>query len=134
MSQITVFLPDGSPTTVPAGSTAGAVAAAISPRLARAALAAVVDARMVDLSAPVPDGSAFRVITPDSPEALELVRHSTAHLMAAAVTQLFPGAQCGVGPAIEDGFYYDFVVERPFVPADLEAIEARMREIAAAGE
>src|SRR5204863_8438207 len=67
-----------------------------------------------------------------SPEALALYRHSTAHLLAAAVTQLFPGAQCGIGTATDEGFFYDFVVDRPFVPEDLEAIEKRMKELAAA--
>ena len=132
MSQITVVLPDGSKNVVPAGSTAGEVAAAVSPRLAKAALAAIVDGRQVDLSFKLEHDVALRLVTDADPEALTLIRHSAAHLMAAAVTQLFPGAQCGIGPAIEDGFYYDFVVERPFVPEDLEAIESKMREIVAA--
>jgi threonyl-tRNA synthetase len=109
------------------------VAAEISPGLARAALAASVDDRMVDLSYPVQKDAALRIVTADSgsPEALALYRHSTAHLLAAAVTNLFPGTQCGIGPATEDGFFYDFVVERPFVPEDLEKIEAKMRDLAA---
>jgi threonyl-tRNA synthetase len=131
MHEISVTLPDGDSRRVRAGSTPGDVAAAISPGLARAALAAVVDDRLVDLSVPLDRDARVRIVTSKSPEALELYRHSTAHLMAAAVTHLFPGAQCGVGPAIDDGFYYDFVVERPFVPEDLEAIEAKMRELAA---
>ena len=92
------------------------VAAAISPRLAEAALAAVVDDRLVDLSTPLAADARVRLVTDKSPEALGLTRHSTAHLMAAAVTALFPGAQCGIGPAIDEGFFYDFVVSRPFVP------------------
>ena len=72
-----------------------------------------------------------RIVTDKSPEALALTRHSTAHLMAAAVTALFPGAQCGIGPAIDEGYFYDFVVPQPFVPEDLERIEAKMRELAA---
>src|SRR5690606_25338418 len=72
-----------------------------------------------------------RIITNKSPEALELYRHSTAHLLAAAVTNLFPNVQCGIGPATEEGFFYDFVVPRPFVPEDLERIEEKMRELAA---
>jgi threonyl-tRNA synthetase len=131
MNEITVTLPDGSSRPVPAGATAGDVAAVISPRLAKAALAAVVDERLVDLSFPLHDGSRIRLVTPDSPEALALYRHSTAHLLAAAVTALFPGAQCGIGPATEDGFFYDFVVDRPFVPDDLAAIEKKMKELAA---
>jgi threonyl-tRNA synthetase len=115
---------------VPAGTTASQVAAEISPRLASAALAAVVDDRLVDLSYPLQRDSKVRIVTKDSPEALALYRHSTAHLMAAAVTQLFPGAQCGIGPATDEGFFYDFIVNRPFVPEDLEAIEKKMKELA----
>ena len=116
---------------MPAGATAGDLAAVISPRLARTALAAVVDERLVDLSFPLPDGARVRVVTADSPEALGLYRHSTAHLLAAAVTNLFPGTQCGIGPATDEGFFYDFVVDRPFVPEDLAAIEKKMKELAA---
>ena len=87
----------------------------------------------MDLSHALDADAAVRIVTPDSPEALDLYRHSTAHLMAAAVTNLFPGTQCGIGPATDDGFFYDFVVERPFVPEDLEAIEKKMREFAVAG-
>ncbi|MEP6917621.1 MAG: threonine--tRNA ligase [Acidobacteriota bacterium] len=131
MSEISVTLPDGSRRSLPAGSTPGDVAAQISPRLAKAAVAAVVNDRLVDLARPLDADSTIRIVTPDSPEALGLYRHSTAHLMAAAVTQLFPGTQCGVGPATDEGYYYDFVVERPFVPEDLEAIERKMKELAA---
>ena len=74
-----------------------------------------------------------RIVTSKNPEALEVYRHSTAHLLAAAVTALFPGAQCGIGPPTDEGFFYDFVVERPFVPEDLAAIEAKMRELAGRG-
>jgi threonyl-tRNA synthetase len=130
MSQVTVTLPDGSQRTVPAGTSVRDVAEGISPRLARAALAGVVDGRPVDLSAPIDRDATVRIITEQSPEALLLYRHSAAHLLAAAVTSLFPGAQCGIGPATEDGFFYDFVVDRPFVPEDLEAIERKMKEMA----
>src|SRR5687767_14323354 len=130
MSEISVTLPDGSSRPMPAGATAGDVAAQISPGLAKAALAAIVDDRLVDLTYPLARDARVRIVTSKSPEALALYRHSTAHLMAAAVTQLFPNAQCGIGPAIEEGFYYDFVVDRPFVPEDLEAIEAKMKELA----
>jgi threonyl-tRNA synthetase len=130
MSQIHVTLPDGSSRAVPAGTPVRDIAAAISPRLAKAALAAKVDDRLVDLSFPLEKDASVRIVTPDSPEALPLIRHSTAHLMAAAVTNLFPGAQCGIGPATEEGFFYDFVVPRPFVPEDLDAIEKKMRELA----
>ncbi len=130
MNQITITLPDGSTRPAPAGAPVSAVAADISPRLARQALAAVVDDRMVDLSYPLDGNATVRFVTPDAPEALELYRHSTAHLLAAAVTALFPEAQCGIGPPIDDGFFYDFVVDRPFVPEDLEAIERKMGELA----
>lgn len=130
MNQVTVTLPDGSTRQLPSGTPVRQVAEDISPRLAKAALAAAVGDRLVDLTHPLDEDAAVRIITKDGPEALELYRHSTAHLMAAAVTALFPEAQCGIGPPIEDGFFYDFIVDRPFVPADLEAIEAKMREIA----
>jgi threonyl-tRNA synthetase len=128
---ITVTLPDGSSRQVADGAPVVAVAADISPRLAHAALAAVVDDQLVDLTHPLTRDARVRIVTDKSPEALPLARHSTAHLMAAAVTALYPGVQCGIGPAIEDGYFYDFVVPRPFVPEDLEKIEAKMRELAA---
>src|SRR6187431_526497 len=130
MSQITVTLPDGSTKQVENGAPVKAVAEAISPRLADAALAAFVGDKMVDLTYPLTSDASVKIVTNKSPEALELYRHSTAHLLAAAVTALFPKVQCGIGPPIEDGFYYDFIVERPFVPEDLEAIEAKMKELA----
>ena len=130
MSDVTVTLPDGSFLQVPAGTPVLGVAESISPRLAKAALAAVVDERMVDLTHPLDADSAVTIVTPDSPEALDLYRHSTAHLLAAAVTALFPEAQCGIGPPIDEGFFYDFVVDRPFVPEDLVAIEQKMKELA----
>jgi threonyl-tRNA synthetase len=129
MSQITITLPDGSARSVMPGVTVADVTAQISPRLAKSAFAAVVNERIVDLSFVLAEDAALRVVTPDSPEALDLYRHSTAHLMAAAVTNLFPGSQCGIGPATDEGFFYDFVVDRPFVPEDLEAIERKMREL-----
>ena len=130
MDQVTVTLPDGSTRQLPTGTPVRQVAEDISPRLAKAAIAASVGDRMVDLTHPLDEDAAVRIITKDGPDALHLYRHSTAHLLAAAVTALFPEAQCGIGPPIEDGFYYDFIVDRPFVPADLEAIEAKMRELA----
>ncbi|HEV3060228.1 MAG TPA: threonine--tRNA ligase [Vicinamibacterales bacterium] len=132
MSEITVTLPDGSNRVVPAGSSVRDVAGQISPGLAKAALAGVVDGRLVDLAYPLDHDATVRIVTDRSPEALALSRHSTAHLLAAAVTNLFPGVQCGIGPATDEGFYYDFIVPRPFVPDDLEAIENKMRELAAA--
>jgi threonyl-tRNA synthetase len=106
------------------------VAEAISPRLVKAALAGVVDGKLVDLGFPIERDAAVRVVTDSSPEALPLYRHSAAHLLAAAVTNLFPGVQCGIGPATDEGFFYDFVVEHPFVPEDLAAIEQKMKELA----
>jgi threonyl-tRNA synthetase len=132
MSQITVTLPDGSSRELPAGARIRDVAASISPRLAKAALAGIVDGTLVDLSSPIDRDAAVRIVTEQSPEALPLYRHSTAHLLAAAVTNLFPGVQCGIGPATDEGFFYDFVVPHPFVPEDLEAIEQKMRELAGA--
>src|SRR6186997_836591 len=86
---------------------------------------------MVDLSYPLTQNASLKLVTPDGADALALYRHSTAHLLAAAVTNLYPGVQCGIGPATDDGFFYDFVVEAPFVPEDLERIEAKMRELTA---
>ena len=130
MSQVTITLPDGSVRSVPAGTPVRDVAEEISPNLAKAALAGVVDGKLVDLTYPLDRDAAVRIVTDKSPEALPLLRHSTAHLLAAAVTNLFPGVQCGIGPATDEGFFYDFVVPRPFVPEDLEAIEAKMKELA----
>ena len=131
MNQVVVTLPDGSTRQAPAGTVVSAVAAGISPRLARQALAAVVGGRMVDLSHRLETDATVRFVTPPAAEALELYRHSTAHLLAAAVTALFPEARCGIGPPTGDGFFYDFVVDRPFVPEDLAAIERKMQELAA---
>jgi threonyl-tRNA synthetase len=131
MSQVTVTLPDGSSRSVAAGTPVRDVAEGISPRLAKAALAATVDGRLVDLAYPLTADAQVRIVTDkDAVDALPLVRHSTAHLLAAAVTNLFPGVQCGIGPATDEGFFYDFVVPRPFVPEDLDVIEKKMRELA----
>jgi len=107
------------------------LAAEISPGLAKAALAGVVDGKLVDLAAPISRDAAVRIVTDRSPDALPVYRHSTAHLLAAAVINLFPNAQCGIGPATDEGFFYDFIVDRPFVPEDLDAIEQKMKELAA---
>lgn len=130
MDQVTVTLPDGSTRKLPTGVEVRQVAEEISPRLAKAALAAEVGNQIVDLTHPLTEDADVRIITKDGSEALRLYRHSTAHLLAAAVTSLFPEAQCGIGPPTEEGFFYDFIVNRPFVPEDLEAIETKMREIA----
>ena len=130
MSQITITLADGTNREYEAGTTILNVARDISPGLAKQALAGTVDGKMLDLSYQLKNNATLQIVTPNSPNALELYRHSTAHLLAAAVTALFPEAQCGIGPPIDDGFFYDFVVDRPFVPEDLEAIEKKMHEIA----
>jgi threonyl-tRNA synthetase len=129
--EITVTLPDGSSRRVSAGTTVAEVAASISPRLAKDAIVGMVDGQLVDLSKRLDQDATVRILTSKDPEALTVYRHSTAHLLAAAVLAEFPGTQCGIGPPTEDGFFYDFVVERPFVPEDLERIENKMREIAA---
>jgi len=129
--QIRVKLPDGSEKSVPEGSTLLDVAAAIGPRLAEAAVAGAVDGILADLSTVVSDGQTVELLTDRSPAALGVLRHSAAHVMAEAVKDLFPTAGFGIGPSIEDGFYYDFAVEKPFTPDDVAAIEARMRDIVA---
>ncbi len=123
---ITIRLPDGRELSLPAGSSAADVAAAIGPGLARAALAAVVDGEVVDLGRPLADGATVRLLTERDPEALAVLRHSAAHVLATAVRELVPGAGIGFGPAIDDGFYYDFEVPEPFTPDQIEAIEERM--------
>src|SRR6266404_4540444 len=130
MSQVIITLPDGSSRAVSPGTPVGEIAASISPRLAKAALAAMVDDRLVDLTYPLQQDARVRIVTSDNPEALSLYRHSTAHLLAAAVTNMFPDVQCGIGPATDEGFFYDFVVPRPLVPEDLEAIEKKMKALA----
>jgi threonyl-tRNA synthetase len=130
---ITINLPDGSPRTLPPGSTAADLASSIGPRLAKAAVAATVDGAETDLTAPLPDGATVAIVTADSSQGRTVLRHSTAHVMAQAVCQLWPGARYAIGPAIEDGFYYDFDLPggAHFSEGDLERIEARMREIVA---
>jgi threonyl-tRNA synthetase len=130
MSQVTVTLPDGSTRSLDAGTPVRDVAEGISPRLAKQALAAVVNDQMVDLSHPLDTDASVTIVTAETQGALDLYRHSTAHLLAAAVTSLFPEAQCGIGPPTDEGFFYDFIVNRPFVPEDLVAIEDKMRELA----
>jgi threonyl-tRNA synthetase len=131
MSDVTITLPDGSTRDVPQGTSVRDFAASALPlSIVKKALAATLDGRLVDLTAPIQQNAALTLVTPDSPQALALYRHSTAHLLAAAVTKLYPGVQCGIGPATDEGFFYDFVVPQPFVPEDLERIEAKMRELA----
>jgi threonyl-tRNA synthetase len=126
---INVTLPDGKVLELRKGSSAGDVAGAIGPGLAKAALGAVVDDEVVDLFFPIQSDTEIRILTSRDPEALGLLRHSAAHVLATAVRELVPGAGIGFGPAIEDGFYYDFEVPEPFTPEDIEAIEKKMAEV-----
>lgn len=132
MASINITLPDGSVRELPAGASVFDLAASIGAGLAKAALAGKVNGELVDLSAPLSEGARVEIITEKSPEALDIIRHSASHLMAQAVKELFPQAKVTIGPAIENGFYYDFDVERSFTPEDLERIEAKMTEFAAA--
>ena len=128
---VRLTLPDGSVREVATGTTGEAVAASIGARLAKDALAVKVDGEILDLRRPIVKSGAFEVITPRHPDAVEVYRHSTAHLTAHAVKRLFPGVKIGIGPAIENGYYYDFDPGRAFTPEDLERIEAEMRKIVA---
>lgn len=126
---ITVTLPDASRREYEAGVTVADVAQSIGAGLAKAALCGKVDGKLVDLSYKLEKDASVAIVTAKDPEGLELLRHSTAHLMAQAVKELYPTAEVTIGPAIENGFYYDFKYERPFTPEDLTAIEARMHEL-----
>src|SRR5271157_684825 len=136
---IHIKFPDGSTQEVPKGTTALEVAKSISPRLADAALAAKArplapaqespNGNLIDLTRPLEEDVELRILTEKDPEALEVYRHSSAHLMAAAVLELFPETKLGHGPATESGFFYDFYREKPFTPDDLEAIEKKMQEL-----
>ena len=127
---VAVTLPDGSKREFDAPVRVLDVAQSIGSGLAKAALAGMVDGRMVDTSFLIERDSQLAIITDKSPEALDIVRHSTAHLLAYAVKELFPEAQVTIGPVIENGFYYDFSFHRPFTPDDLTALEKRMAELA----
>ena len=129
-----VTLPDGSQRRFDHPVTVDEVAAAIGPGLCKAALAGRVNGKLVDTSHVIADDAAFAVVTDRDPEGLDIIRHSTAHLLAQAVKELFPDAQVTIGPVIEDGFYYDFAYQRPFTPEDLAAIEAKMAELARADQ
>ncbi len=133
---ISIRLPDGSQRELQAGGTTGDLAASIGARLAKAAVAARVNGREVDLGVPLADGDEVAIITEDTPAGRHVLRHSTAHVLAQAVTQLWPGAKFAIGPPIDDGFYYDFDLPggATFAEDDLERIEARMREIVAEGQ
>ena len=129
-SEVTITLPDGSQRSYPRPVTGGTVAESIGPGLAKAALAVKVDGQLRDLSREIEDDAALEIVTKKQTEdALDLLRHDAAHVMAEAVQELYPGTQVTFGPATEDGFYYDFAREEPFTTEDLEKIEERMHEI-----
>src|SRR5205807_9389546 len=124
-----VELPDGSKREIPDGATVADVAASIGRGLAKAAIAGKVDGKVVDVYTPVSDNARIEIVTPKSEAGLDTIRHSTAHLMAMAVQELFPGTQVTIGPVIENGFFYDFGAGHPFSDEDLRKIEEKMEEI-----
>src|SRR5262249_24745357 len=128
---VNITLPDGKVLTFARGVTGAEVAAKIGPGLAKAALIVMVNGKEYDLFRPNEENAQVRIITRKDQEALELIRHDAAHVLAMAEQELFPGTQVTIGPAIEDGFYYDFARAEPFTPDDLPKIEAKMREIVA---
>ena len=131
---ITITLPDGSRREFAQAPTVAEVAASIGAGLAKAALAGKLDGRLVDTSHRIEVDAALAIVTEKDDDGLELIRHSTAHLLAYAVKQLFPEAQVTIGPVVDKGFYYDFAYKRPFTPEDLAVIEQRMGELAAKNE
>ncbi|HYE38106.1 threonine--tRNA ligase [Methylocaldum sp.] len=126
-----ISLPDGSARTFDRSVTLMEVAQSIGPGLAKAALAGRINGKLTDLSGLIEDDAAVEIVTGKDAEGLDIIRHSTAHLLAQAVKELYPSAQVTIGPVVENGFYYDFAFERPFTPEDLEAIEKKMTELAA---
>ena len=134
MSALSVLLPDGSKKELEQGTTVADCAAAIGTGLAKAALAGKIDGQLVDLNAPLHDGARVEILTDRSPEALGILRHSCAHIMAEAVQLLYPGAQIAFGPQTDDGFFYDFGLEKNISSDDFEKIEAKMAEIISADE
>jgi threonyl-tRNA synthetase len=126
---IDVTFPDGRSAQFPDGASGADVAASISKSLEKKALLVKLDGELIDLKRPLPHGGRLEIITRESPEALEVIRHDTAHVLAEAVQELFPGVQVTIGPNVEDGFYYDFASEKPFSLDDFAAIEAKMRQI-----
>ena len=129
MSDITLTFPDGAKRSFPKGIAGKALAQSISKSLGKKAVAMVVDGRLADLADPIEQDAAVKILTRTDPEALELIRHDAAHVMAEAVQSLWPGTQVTIGPVIENGFFYDFAKEEPFHPDDIAKIEAKMREI-----
>jgi threonyl-tRNA synthetase len=131
MDTIQITLPDGATREVPKGTTAAEIARQISPRLAKEALVARTDGDLTDLSRPLEQNTKLAILTAKDPDAVQVLRHSAAHLLAAAVMELYPNVKLGIGPPIDTGFFYEFVREEPFTPDDLTKIEAKMRELAA---
>src|SRR3569833_1994812 len=131
---IDLIFPDGSKRQYEEGVTGKDVAASIAPSLAKRAALVMLDGELVYVDRPLSKGGHFEILSRDSLEALETLRHDTSHVMAEAVQELFPGTQVTIGPAIEDGFYYDFAREEPFSLADLAKIEQRMKELVARDE
>jgi len=129
MSNMQITFPDGAVKEYPRGTTAREIAQSIGPRLASDALVAKVDGHLIDLASPVESSGPIQFVTPSSPEGLQVYRHSSAHLLAAAVLELFPDAHPGIGPPTDTGFYYDFYREKPFTEEDLKKIEEKMREL-----
>src|SRR5499427_5017413 len=131
MSQISLTFPDGSSRSFKSGVTGREVAESIAKSLAKKAVAVQLDGKTRDLAEPIKADAKIRILSREDQEALALIRHDAAHVMAEAVQELYPGTQVTIGPAIEDGFYYDFARDEPFTPEDLPKIEAKMREIVA---
>src|SRR5450432_2657667 len=130
---VALTFPDGARRDYPQGTTGLDIAKGISPSLAKRTVAMALDGTVSDLADPIERDSKIEFLTREDPRALELIRHDTAHVLAEAVQTLWPGTQVTIGPVIENGFYYDFARNQPFVPEDLPAIEAKMREIVARG-
>src|SRR6201988_2318876 len=131
MSQISLTFPDGAKREVHKGPTGLEIAKSIAPSLAKRSVAMSLDGKLADLTAPIKQDAAIKFLTRDDPEALELIRHDAAHVMAQAVQELYPGTQVTIGPVIDNGFYYDFARNQPFTPEEFPAIEKKMREIVA---
>src|SRR5665213_2031072 len=130
METIQITLPDGATREVPRGTTGAEIAHQISPRLAKEALVARADGELIDLSRPLEHDAKLSILTSKDPDAVQVFRHSAAHLLAAAVLELYPDVKLGIGPPIENGFFYEFVRAEPFTPDDLTKIEAKMHELA----
>ena len=131
---ITITLPDNNTRTFDAPVTGDAIAASISKSLAKAALAIRVNGKLQDIYLPIEEDAKIEIVTPQSPDGLDIIRHDASHLMAEAVKELYPETQVTIGPSIENGFYYDFARKEPFTPDDLGVIEKKMREISQRAE